>query len=290
MPRPSATVVVPFKGPDRELGDLVARMATLRTRPGDHVVVVDNRPGPADGTAAERHGVLVLRDGAVRSAYHARNAGARAAPDAEWLVFLDTDVRFDPDLLDRLLDPPPADDVGVLAGGVTDTVVTDTAVARALVRRRQMDQRVVTDRARPYAQTAHCAVRRAAFDAAGGFVPGVRSGGDADLCLRLADAGWRLESRHEVAVRHAARATLGAALRQVARHGAGAAWVERRHPGALPARRPLGLLAWGAGRLCAAAVRRARGDRDGAWDAALDALLTWAFEAGRLLPARAGSR
>jgi GT2 family glycosyltransferase len=269
MSRPSADVVVPFAGSDAELRAVRAHFATLALRPGDSVTVHDNRDDP------------------VRSSYVARNAGA-ARGTAEWLVFLDADVRCDPDLLDRLLagvDPG----VGVIAGGIEDAVVVDTPVARALARRGAMSQRVVTDRDRPYAQTAHCAVRRAAFEAVGGFAS-VRSGGDADLVLRIVAAGWGFTARHDVAVRHAARPTLRAALRQLARHGSGAAWVERRHPGTLPARRPLGLAWWGLRRLAAAARAAARRDRDAAWDAALDALLTWAFEAGRAVPNRAARR
>ena len=271
MARPSADVVVPFAGSDAALRDVRARLAALALRDGDTARVVDNRAQP------------------VRSSYFARNAGA-AAGAAAWIVFLDADVRFDADLLDRLLDPPPAPDVGVVAGGIVDEVVVDTPVARAVRRRAAMDQRVTTERPRPVAQTAHCAVRRAAFEAAGGFAGDVRSGGDADLCLRLADAGWRLEARHDVAVRHEARATLRALLRQVARHGAGARWVRRRHAGALPAPMTPGLALWTARRGAAALAAAARRDRDQALDAALDGLLTWAFAAGSLLPNRAPRR
>ena len=256
-------MVVPFAGSDAALADVRARLAALTLRDGDTARVVDNRLQP------------------VASSYFARNSGA-ARGSAEWLVFLDADVRFDSDLLDRLLDPPPADDVGVIAGGIQDEVVTDTPTARALARRAAMDQRVVTDRPHPFAQTAHCAVRRAAFEAIGGFVSDVRSGGDADLCFRLRDAGWRLEARHHAVVRHEARASLSQVIRQVARHGAGAAWVNRRHPGTLPPRWSLGWLRWTLKR----AVRGVRGDRD----ALLDAVLGWAFELGRLVPNRARRR
>ena len=271
MPRPSADVVVPFAGSDNELREVRERIAALHLRDGDTARVVDNRDQP------------------VRSSYFARNAGA-AAGEAEWLVFVDADVRFDADLLDRLLDPPPADDVGVIAGGIEDEVVVDTPVARALRRRHAMDQRVATDRDRPFAQTAHCAVRRAAFEAVGGFAQDIRSGGDADLCLRLSDAGWRLHPRHDVAARHEARATLRAVVRQVARHGSGAAWVERRHPGAMPRRLSPGWAAWTLRRAAAAVAALARRDRDAALDAALDVVLGWAFETGRFMPNRARRR
>ena len=49
-----------------------------------------------------------------------------------------------------------------------------------------MSQRNTLTGVRPYAQTAHCAVRRSAFEAVGGFREDIRSGGDADLCFRLA--------------------------------------------------------------------------------------------------------
>jgi GT2 family glycosyltransferase len=271
VPRPSADVVVPFAGSDAALREVRGRVAALTLRDGDTARVVDNREQP------------------VRSSYFARNAGA-AAGSADWLVFLDADVRFGADLLDRLLDPPPADDVAVIAGGIADEVVADSPVAQALQRRQAMDQRNVTDREHPFAQTAHCAVRRAPFEAVGGFADAVRSGGDADLCLRLAEAGWRLEARHHVVARHEARATLPAVVRQVARHGAGAAWVERRHPGAMPRQLSPTWAAWTAWRGLNAAAALARRDRDAAMDAALDVALGWAFEMGRLLPNRARRR
>ena len=54
--------------------------------------------------------------------------------------------------------------------------------------RRLIDQANTLQMQRPYAKTANCLVRRAAFEEVGGFVDDVRSGGDADLCLRLQDA------------------------------------------------------------------------------------------------------
>jgi GT2 family glycosyltransferase len=86
-----------------------------------------------------------------------------------------------------------------------------------------------------YAQTANAAFRRRAFEEIGGFDERARSGGDADICHRLRAAGWDLAYRPEAMVVHRNRTTLRALLRQRARHGAGSAWVNRRHPGTLPA-------------------------------------------------------
>ena len=85
-----------------------------------------------------------------------------------------------------------------------------------------------------FAQTANAAVRRKAFEQVGGFEAGVRSGGDADLCFRIRAAGWDLERREQAAVVHRNRQTVPRMLAQRARHGAGAAWLSERWPGALP--------------------------------------------------------
>jgi GT2 family glycosyltransferase len=100
-----------------------------------------------------------------------------------------------------------------------------------------MDQSATLEnRYRPYAQTANCAVRRSAFEAVGGFAAGIGSSaaGDADLCWRLQACGWRLESRPEAAVDHENRVRFRDLMRQLARHGAGLAWLEQRYPGSAP--------------------------------------------------------
>jgi hypothetical protein len=75
-------------------------------------------------------------------------------------------------------------------------------------------------------------------------------------------------------------------LAQRARHGAGAAWLARRHPGHFPARNPLGIARWGAQRAIEGLVALRRGDRDEAILGLLDGPTLWAFELGRLLPNR----
>jgi GT2 family glycosyltransferase len=170
----------------------------------------------------------------------------------------------------------------VLAGGIADVPGSTSAAARYAAQRAQMSQRMTLDRARtPYAQTANMAVRASAFAAVGGFSEDARSGEDADLCFRLAHAGWLLEERPAAFVEHPTRATLGALLRQVAHHGSGAAWLNRRYPGEFPPEGPRAL----AGRLAraggAAARAARRGDR-----AAVDAGLVEVAEASAFLVGR----
>jgi GT2 family glycosyltransferase len=157
----------------------------------------------------------------------------------------------------------------VLAGAIEDVVAEDTVVARYIARRRKLDQAVtLAHPQRPYAQTANCAVRRSAFEAVGGWPEPIRSGGDADLCWRLAAAGWALEERPAARVRHRSRTTLPALLGQLHRHGSGMAWLDERWPGSFPTPRPREL----AGRV---KLLRSR-------DGAIDFLALWARDLGRL--------
>jgi GT2 family glycosyltransferase len=288
--RPAVDVVIPVAGDTATVANVVTRARALTLGEADTVTVVDNRGTPLRGTHAAEGGgsVEVLVADGMRTSYYARNAGARRG-SAPWLLFLDADVHAPPDLLDRLFAREPGPRTAVLAGAVVDE--PGGADAPSAVRyaelNRSMSQEVTLAHGRwAFAQTANCAVRRDAFEAAGGFREHVRSGGDADLCWRLAAAGWELEQRTDAAVMHRNRATVAGMLRQRFRHGAGAGWLAREHPGALPARRWPGLVLWSARRSAAGVVALARGDRDGAISGLLDGPAVWAFELGRLTPNR----
>lgn len=285
--RPAVDVVLPFRGSDEQLARAVARLQTLALHPGDSVTIADNRPGAGD---AEHGSVRVLGAGERQTSYHARNRAA-AGGAAPWLVFIDADVVPPPDLLDRYFARPPGAGVGVLAGAVVDEdpggPQTATAAARYAWLKSSMSQEItLADDRWAFAQTANAAVRRAAFEQVGGFEAGVRSGGDADLCFRIRAAGWELERREEAAVVHRNRQTVPRMLAQRARHGAGAAWLSRRWPGALPRRRWPGLAWWSTRRAAHGALAAARGDRDEALLGLLDGPAVWAFELGRLIPNR----
>jgi GT2 family glycosyltransferase len=221
----------------------------------------------------------------VRSSYHARNRGASAGR-APWLLFLDADVEWSSALLDAYFVPEPDERTAVLGGVIHDAPLPGdrraTPAERYAVAKGAMHDSNTLDRSPPYAQTANCLVRRVAFDGVGGFADDVRSGGDADLCFRLQTAGWRIERRTGAGVVHRNRRRLMALLAQKARHGSGAAWIERRHPGTFPRRRLRGLAAWSVRTLLAA--RRGELQPFGVVEATVDVLALWAFELGRLRP------
>jgi GT2 family glycosyltransferase len=209
-----------------------------------------------------------------RGSYYARNAGARLG-GAPWILFHDADVDFPPDLVDRYVDQEPGERTGIVAGAVIDAPGRGAAARYAVLTSamRQPDD---------YALTANCLVRRAAFD---GFAE-VRSGGDADLSLQLRAAGWEIERREGAAVTHRGRGSVPKLLRQRARHGSGAAWVESRHPGTFPARPLPGVAKHAAVRTAQGLTALARRDGDAALVALLDGPTLVAFELGRRLPNR----
>ncbi|MDQ6746007.1 MAG: glycosyltransferase, partial [Actinomycetota bacterium] len=204
--RPSVSVIVPFAGPPEALERLIDALIALRLRDEDEVIVAHNRR-PA-GHRELRGRILVLGAGGVRSPAYARNQAAGIAR-GRWLAFLDSDTVPDSSLVEQLFQPEPEERTAILAGEIEDVSACDGLLARHTLARRPMSQELtLSGPGFGYAQTANCAVRADAFSSVGGFVAGARAGEDADLCLRLQQAGWRLERRRGAVVTHRARPTL----------------------------------------------------------------------------------
>jgi len=226
-------VVVPFRG-DRAAADrLGGALESLDLRPDDEVIVADNT-GAGTAASLPRDGIRVIRAARERSAYHARNEGARLAA-AEWILFLDADCRPASDLLGAYFEEPVPDDCGAVAGQILGEPDQRSFAARYARSRNLFDHAHGLIRADGGGAAAgNLLVRRQAFERIGGFTEGIRSAGDLDLCRRLAAAGWSLEFRASAVVHHRHRATLPSLLGAVARYGAGSRWLNERYPGTSP--------------------------------------------------------
>jgi GT2 family glycosyltransferase len=280
-------IVIPFFGSEAALHDLAGRLRMLRLAPGDSLIVVDNRPRPRR-TERAVDGVRVISAPERQSSYFARNAGARAGC-AEWIIFLDADVEPAADLVERYREAEPAPGTGLLGGGIIDGPPLDGGghgiAARYAILRGSMAQDNTLGHGRwAYVQTANCAVRRAALYDIGGFRDNVRSGGDADFGFRLRAAGWAIERCYSAAVVHRSRPSMRRMLAQRARHGSGAAWLNRVHPGSFPPARWSGLVVFAVRSLLTAARDLAAGRRDQAVIAYVEPLSAWAYELGRSIP------
>ena len=231
--RPPVSVVVPFVGDRQALERLSSYLRCLEFRLGDELIVSDNtRDGINRGVVAEN--IHVVRAAAERSSYHARNAGARAAAN-DWLLFMDADCRPVPHLLDCYLPTRPPDRCGAIAGAVIGR--PDQAALIARYARARGFLNLAGGGEGPgwrIAVAGNVLVRRAAFNAIGGFTEGIRSGGDVDFSRRLQRAGWSIDSRPAALVEHRHRERLIPFLATIARYAAGSRWLNRRYPGHSP--------------------------------------------------------
>lgn len=275
------SVIVPFAGPQAQLEEMLRRLERMRLRAGDEVVLVDNRRHPAAPSRPPGAPMRVIAASELSSSWYARNSGV-SHTSGEWLVFIDADTRPDPELLDRYFEQAPSDDVAVLVGGVRDWVREDSLCARYISSRHKMDQQLtLSNRYRPYGQTANCAVRREAFVAIGGFDTNELSAGDADLCWRLQAVGRKLEYRPDAYVDHENRTRFRDLFGQLMRHGSGLDWLEQRYPGSSPAPTLRELV----GRIPYYLLAAARaGTRDESVFALADLAALYARDLGRLLP------
>ncbi|QFS84587.1 N-glycosyltransferase [Roseivivax sp. THAF40] len=186
--------------------------------------------GSTDGSAeiAEAAGlpVLPLDLSVPFTAARARNAGAAAfeAP-APYLHFIDADCVLDPGWMEEA--------VTFLETHPDHAMVTGWAAEEhpeRSVYNRLIDWEWKAPAGRIDASTGNMLVRRAAFDAVGGFDPAFIASEEEDLCLRLIAAGWHLERLPRLMVRHdAAMTRLGQWWRRTERAGHGLAQIAAKH-------------------------------------------------------------
>lgn len=176
------------------------------------VVVVDNasNDASADGLPTQ---VLLLRNAHNRGFAAACNQGARAAPQADWLLFLNPDTRLFADSLQhplRCLDAPAQADVGILGiqledehGGVARSCARFPALSQFVAQAFGLDRLYPTlshtmrewdhheTRRVPQVIGAFFLVRGGLFRQLGGFDERFFVYfEEVDLCYRAWRAGW----------------------------------------------------------------------------------------------------
>ncbi|MGW0336587.1 glycosyltransferase family 2 protein, partial [Streptomyces sp. NPDC003011] len=203
---PAYAVVIPtlVRG---TLADCLAALAAATGPRPDEIVLVDDRPEPDPDPEALEHPLSLLGDlrgrtrvvaSGGRGPAAARNTGWRAV-SAPWVAFLDDDVQVGPHWCEQL-----ARD---LADVSPDTAGVQGVIAVPLPgERRPTDwERGTAGLARARWITADMAYRTDALKQVAGFDERFRRAfrEDADLALRVLDAGWRVRqgrrtTRHPV--------------------------------------------------------------------------------------------
>ena len=231
MERAEVSVVMPFAGDAAAARAAVQSLRALDVQPGDELILVDNSGAGAVSDIDPGGGlsVTVVPAGGERSPAHARNVGAARARNA-WILFLDADTTPRDGLIGAFFEGGIDEHVGAVAGEVLPAGDGETLSARYGAARSFLGQQAHHEHPyRPRAAAANLLVRRAAFEALGGFYEGVRAAEDTDFTWRLQEAGWRLELRPQAAVEHRYRTTLAELRRQWRGYAAGRAWLARRY-------------------------------------------------------------
>ncbi|MER5214440.1 glycosyltransferase [Streptomyces sp. NPDC002838] len=292
IPRTTGTstayaVVIPTLVRDT-LADCLAALAAATGPKPERIVLVDDRPDPDPGPLEHPLSVLGdLRDrttvvrGGGRGPAAARNAGLRAVA-SPWVAFLDDDVQVGPHWCEQL-----AQD---LADTTPDTAGVQGVIAVPLPgERRPTDwERNTAGLAQARWITADMAYRTDALRQVGGFDERFRRAfrEDADLALRVLDAGWRVRqgrrtTRHPVrpASRWVSlRAQRGNADDALMRHLHGPDWWQKAVAPRGRLRTHVAITAAGAAACAFAALGRRR--------AATVAALGWAAGTGEFARSR----
>jgi GT2 family glycosyltransferase len=205
----TAVIVCSFEDPavlQRTIGSLRAQ-----TRPPAEILVIDNHPEGAPGSALEAAGepVRVVRSGRNLGYPNACNLAAEHARE-RWMFFLNPDAHAEPDCLERLLDAA-ADGVAIagaqvlLDDGVTvnagDNPVHLSGLSwsgRYLEPREDGPPRDVAA-----VSGAACLIRTSAFRWLGGHCPSFfLYHDDVDIAWRARMAGWRVVFVPSAVIRH----------------------------------------------------------------------------------------
>ena len=197
--RARVAVVVPTHDRDVEL-ERAIRSIGAQTHPPACVLVVVDDAGSSGAKAAAERAALELpvryvnaQDSPVTRAGASRNLGARHADPTDFIAFLDDDDYWSPFFLERMLrriDETGADLVGSWAA-MSDGHSTRAHAWQAAEGLSADD--VVA--ANPGVTGSNFVVRRAVFDAIGGFDDGQWVFNDLDFFLRFLQWGRHLRSR-----------------------------------------------------------------------------------------------
>ncbi len=194
-PTPATTVSVVI--PAWNAGDDLDRCleAVFRSDfPLAEVIVVDDASTePSTAEIAQRHGAKLLRMPRQSGPGQARNFGAREAT-GDVLLFTDADVVLHHNAIGKAVAVLEADpQVAAVFGSYDDAPAHPSLLSRYRNLYHHWNHQAGNEEASTF-WTGLGAVKRAAFDAAGGFSPALSRMGmeDIDLGYRLRDAGFRI--------------------------------------------------------------------------------------------------
>jgi len=229
FPRISVIICV-YNGADRVWRAIESLAASAVSYPDFELIVVDD--GSTDGTQelVRKYDFVKLICAEHGGLSKARNLGATAAT-GEIFAYTDDDCEVDPDWLYWIAKGYDEQDVDAMGGPniPPDPLDEDEAVVAAAPG--APSHVMLSDKDAEHVPGCNLTVRRAAFEAIGGFSEVYRvAGDDVDFCWRLEKAGFKIGFHGAAFVWHRRRTSLYRYFRQQKGYGKAEALLMRDHP------------------------------------------------------------
>jgi hypothetical protein len=205
-PARGLVAVVPARDAEATIGDCLGALIAAGFDPAD-ITVVDDGSRDATGRLAAAQGVRVLRNETAQRPARARNRGAGAA-GGDAILFVDADVCVHADVRDRIL--AHLADAGVT--GVIGAYDADPGSSTLVGRYRNLLHAYSHRQAAgevPTFWTGLGALRRAAFEDAGGFLGDWEDIEDVELGLRVTARGGTIRLDPAIEGKHLKDWSLG---------------------------------------------------------------------------------
>jgi glycosyltransferase involved in cell wall biosynthesis len=204
------SIVVPVFNRARELAECLAALAGQRDIACE-IVVVDDGSTDDSAAVAESFGARVVRLARRSGAAHARNEGVRNAR-APIVLFIDSDVIAPPSVARHAHDVLAAHPEYGAVFGSYDAQPQASGVVSVFRNLLHHYTHQVGDREAVTFWAGCGAIRKAAFEAVGGFDSVWEGIEDIELGYRLRDGGGRILLDSELQVTHTKRWTVGSML------------------------------------------------------------------------------
>ncbi len=235
---PPVTVIIPIYNGEQDLPDL---LNCLYQQSYDRALVeyllVDNNSSDRTGDilrsaieqgAKNNFNLRYLTENKIQSSYAARNLGIRNS-SYDILAFTDADCRPQTDWLLNLVKPFINPQIGIVVGEII-ALHGNSLLEQYAQRHQLMSQHFLLKHPfGAYGQTANIAIRKSAFVDSGLFRPHLTTGGDADICWRIQQQGWKLEYAAKAIISHRHRATLNNFRSQFRRYGRSNYYLHQLH-------------------------------------------------------------
>ncbi len=252
-PEPSVSIIVPTLNEEKYIQDAIGSLIPTGERLDYELIVFDG--GSTDGTAAivkemaRRNPKIRLEPNPARYQSAAVNRGAKLAkPDSEILIRADSHAEYPPGFVAGLVQEMKTRNVASVVVPMRTRGTGFLQRGIALAQNSRLGNGGALHRTANHSRYVdhghHAAFDRRTFLAVGGYDESFTHNEDAELDIRLRDAGARLWLCSELAIGYFPRNSLGALARQYFNHGSGRAktMLKHRRPPKVRQLLPLGAL------------------------------------------------